>query len=875
MRRLLSTKSELCQPVPHCSRIHMKLLSLPLTAALFLTVTQVVFGAGGSIDPTFPPTNVGFGILKIALQSDSRILVAGTTHFDASVSPTNILRLKTDGTIDPTFPATRLAGALVIPGFTNAVAIYALTTQSDDQILLGGNFGLVNGVAHTHLVRLSANGNVDSSFNAAPNDSVLSILPLAGGKYLIGGTFKQVGSAARKNIARLNADGAADPTFNPNWVTPLLGGPINALALQPDGKILAGGSITTFSGAVGAVGIVRFNTDGTLDSTFKAPAFPFLGQNVGAIVLQKDGSIILQGLFGALNGVARSDIARLSSDGAVDPAWGGAGAQGNGLTDHAKAMLLQPDGRIVLGGTFARFSDTNLKGFVRLNAGGTIDSSLNYTDGSTTWVTAMALQQDGKIVAGGTFTLGTETFTLLRILGDGAGGSTAPVISTQPIGQTVTGGARVPLSVVATGGATLTYQWYHEGVAIPGATFSTLSLVGIKPEQAGSYYVVVTHGSLSTQSDSALIVVNSKPSITTHPVAQSVAAGETAKFSVLASGTEPLTYQWQFNGAPLLNETSSTLTLQNVQPEQAGAYTVVVHNGLGDTTSDSAVLKVTIAPPVITTQPQSQIIISDWVAAPNCTNLTGRNLQGAVLAMSVLDGATPFEKSGHYTITLGASAHDISANGIDAASSGTWTFGADLGISTVLTATKYFGDSRLVHWALLPNCEYELYADGLVSSQHGTYSVSGGTTSAVPNVTFSVVASGVAPLKYEWQHDTVPIPGVTSSAYTAPATPERAGTYTVLVSNAGGSTLSDPATLTISSSIARPTLTFSADFSGLTLTWPSGYNLQATDSISQPSWSLIGTASPQTLAFTGHQRFFRLVATAGGREVQPPQPTSR
>src|ERR1044071_8576979 len=135
-----------------------------LAALIFAAaLTSTSFAAGG-IDPTFPPTNVGFGILKIALQSDSRILVAGTTYFDASPSPTNILRLKTDGTIDPTFPATRLGGTELFPGFINPPGINAIVILPDDKILVGGAFGSVNGTLRTNLARLNADGSLDAPF---------------------------------------------------------------------------------------------------------------------------------------------------------------------------------------------------------------------------------------------------------------------------------------------------------------------------------------------------------------------------------------------------------------------------------------------------------------------------------------------------------------------------------------------------------------------------------------------------------------------------------------------------------------------------------------------------------------------------------------
>ncbi len=834
-------------------------MNRPLLILLIAAALRPVGFAAGSIDPAFPPTNVGFGILKIALQSDSRILVAGTTHFDATASPTNILRLRTDGTIDETFPSTRLGGTELFPGFTNPPSINALVVLQDDKMLVGGSFGSVNGTLRTNLARLNADGSMDTTFNAGFSDTVLSVLPIAGGKMLVGGNFKKYGAVDRKYIARINADGSLDTSFSPDWPSPYLGGPINGITVQADGKILAAGGITTFDGGVGVVSLVRLNTDGKLDTTFKPPRLAALTQSGQSTILLPDGSIVLSGLFPSLNGIARSDIARLSGDGMVDPAWGGAGSQGNSLADHVKGMLQQADGKIVIGGTFGKFSDVNKKGFVRLNTDGTIDPDFNYTDGSTTLVGTMALQKDGNLLVGGTFTLGSSTFTLMRLLA--GGGTAAPVISTPPLSQTVNAGATIELSVIATGG-TLTYQWFKDGNAINGETHPSLTLFDIKPEQSGNYYVVVSNGK-SIQSQPAVVVVNSAPVITTQPVAQTVEAGGTAKFSVIAAGTTPLGYQWQFNGSPLANEASSTLTLNNVRPAQAGKYRVVVHNAIGEAPSTEVALTVTVAPPKITKHPLGQTVTATAnVTLPTCNNLSPANVLGAIFTMTVLDGAAPFANSGSYKVTLDKANYHLTANGINPARDGAWSFGPDLDISTVLTVQNYFGDARITHWALLANCEYELYGDNMVSSQHGTYTVSGGSSSVAQTVTFTVEASGLAPLTYEWRKNGASIPNAVGPTLIIPATIDSAGTYTVLVSNSGGSTLSDSAVLTINYG-AVPAVQFTASAQGLSVRFPNGYTLQGTTSLASPAWSAAGTTSPQTFRYDGRQRYFRAVPSPG------------
>ncbi|NBV24628.1 MAG: hypothetical protein EBS05_22250 [Proteobacteria bacterium] len=183
-----------------------------------------------------------------------------------------------------------------------------------------------------------------------------------------------------------------------------------------------------------------------------------------------------------------------------------------------------------------------------------------------------------------------------------------PAITTQPTNQTVTAGANVTFSVGVTGTAPLFYQWRLAGTNLPGATNATLALANVQTNQAGNYSVVITNTAGSTTSGNAILTVNPPPvapSITTHPVDQTAIVGSDAAFAVSATGTAPLFYQWQLGGTNLSGATNATLTLLNVQTNQAGNYSAVVTNMAGNATSSNAVLTVN-APPIITTQPISQ-----------------------------------------------------------------------------------------------------------------------------------------------------------------------------------------------------------------------------------------------------------------------------
>jgi hypothetical protein len=172
------------------------------------------------------------------------------------------------------------------------------------------------------------------------------------------------------------------------------------------------------------------------------------------------------------------------------------------------------------------------------------------------------------------------------------GAMVPPGIMQEPQGETVADGATVTLTVTASGTQPLSYQWDLNGTNIVGATSSAYIKSGIQTADAGSYTVVITNAAGSTSSIPAIVTVIIPPGITTPPQSQTVALGGTANFSVLASGTSPLAYQWRLEGINLPAATSSSYSKADVQLADAGSYTVVVTNLAGSITSAPAMLQV-------------------------------------------------------------------------------------------------------------------------------------------------------------------------------------------------------------------------------------------------------------------------------------------
>jgi pectate lyase len=201
-------------------------------------------------------------------------------------------------------------------------------------------------------------------------------------------------------------------------------------------------------------------------------------------------------------------------------------------------------------------------------------------------------------------------------------GASPPSIDLDPQDQSVLAGQNALFSVQASGTAPLSYQWYYNtNTVLTNATSSILTLTNVQLADAGGYSVVVTNGSGAITSAVAQLTVSLPvaPSIITQPQDQTnILPGATATFSVVAGGSEPLSYQWYYNANTLLtNATDSTLTLNNVQAANAGSYSVTVSNIAGGVVSSNAFLTVNSSPvaPTFISQPASQIVVAGSTVA--------------------------------------------------------------------------------------------------------------------------------------------------------------------------------------------------------------------------------------------------------------------
>jgi len=358
----------------------------------------------GTLDGTF--TASASTVNTINIQSDNRIIIGGPFSSVNSTTVYAVARLETNGNLDTGFNP-RVTGP--------ASTVYALAIQGDGKMIAGGTLPTYGGLAKNRMWRLNSDSSLDTSFNqnTGANDEIYATTIQSDDKILIGGMFTLYNGTERYHIARLNADGTLDPTFDPGTGT---NGPVYSIVVQPDGKILLGGAFSVFNGTARSC-IVRLNADGSLDPTFN-PGVGINGVYVRKILLQSDGKIILGGNFQQYNNAGYNGIVRITSTGGYDVSF----SSGLSVTNTVESMVMQSDGKIVIGGNFTSYGGTARKNIARINSNGTLDTSFDPGQGTDQYVSSVVLQSDEKIIIGGSFTSynGTAKNHVLRLNTDGS-----------------------------------------------------------------------------------------------------------------------------------------------------------------------------------------------------------------------------------------------------------------------------------------------------------------------------------------------------------------------------------------------------------------------------------------------------------------------
>jgi len=639
----------------------------------------------GTIDTTF---NIDGGpyysynsIYSLALQSDGKILAGGDfTSFD-SIPSGNIVRLNSDGSVDLTFNTGS--------GMNNIVT--SIAVQPSGKIIATGLFSQFNGTSKYGIVSLLPNGSLNPEFSTgsgAPNVHAVALKP--NGNIVIGGDFVGYDSQSTGSVVILDSTGIL--LSSPNYGS---GGTVLALLIQSDDKLIVCGDMTIHIDGSNALGIgrsmpngdldsafvpwtgtgnviydleilpnnkmiiggnfdafdghlinklARLNEDGTLDLTFTISSGP--NGLVKSIAIQTDGKIIIGGDFTSYNGIIKNKITRLNSDGSIDLTFNMGSGIGFG---NVKVIEIQPNGKILVGGSFYQYNGAPCNGLIRLNQNGTLDPTYNTgVSGSMSSVSTMALQPDGKIIVSGSYYNNTQVGAnpTMRLLPDGALDATynpdtyipfgVNIIKLQADNKILIGGGLASNSIniirlnsdgtpdltFAPGGGT-DYPIFDilplsngqmiiagEFVHYDGQTTSCLVRVNANGTLDNTFhsqnypYYSPTVKVIKTLSNGQLLIAgdfdsyDQKPahsimrlnhdlpeSITMEVVFDAinpVTCGQTGSITAVPiNGALPYTYSWQ---------TLTIVTEQTIQPEQAGLYTVIVTDSMGQIDQKSILL---------------------------------------------------------------------------------------------------------------------------------------------------------------------------------------------------------------------------------------------------------------------------------------------
>ena len=333
-------------------------------------------------------SNKGY-VTSVAVQTNDKIVVVGGFKDLNGNARGNVVRLEPTGMEEVAFFDAFGAG---LDGAFGGPANVVLL-QTNGKILVGGHFAAYSspsaGLARFEIIRLNSSGIEDASFYTnmgngfqanANNSAVFDVAVQSDGKVVLGGSFVTFNGATRNRLLRLNASGTEDTAFNnalhtdPDAADKGFNQQVRAIAVQSDGKVLVGGLFNVVNGTT-AGSFIRLNADGTLDATFNSNVGTAASDSVYEIAVQSDGKILVGGAFSSWNGATRRKLVRLLDTGALDTAFSTNLGSGFSSSGDVRAIRVQPDGKLLIGGNFTTFNGGSRSYLLRLNADGTEDGN--------------------------------------------------------------------------------------------------------------------------------------------------------------------------------------------------------------------------------------------------------------------------------------------------------------------------------------------------------------------------------------------------------------------------------------------------------------------------------------------------------------------
>ena len=406
---------------------------LVFNLAILLLASGYALGQAGTLDPTFGTGGIfqapgtASAAFALAIQSDGKIVVAGSGIASNGAGLDTLLRLNTNGTLDTTLGTGGVfsispKGAELVNGF------FGVAIQPDGKIVAAAS-----GLVGVQLIRVLSNGTLDTTFGTGGLTTTITAFGGIGGGGLAlqsnGDIVVVAGSRNPSVMARFTSSGQLDTTFGSGGQVNLQYGTPTQVAIQPNGKILVtsglSGKLVLFPFPNAQAGsITRYNSNGSVDTTFGAAGMAATVTSASALILQSDGKIVVGGAItskvnapGTANDVGFG-IVRYNSNGSLDKAFGTGGVA---VTDFgstatctgAYAVAVQSNGDIVAGGAAGNTIEgsfiSSSFGLSRYTGAGQLDTTFGtggitittVASGQISWVNAMAIQSDGKIVVAG------------------------------------------------------------------------------------------------------------------------------------------------------------------------------------------------------------------------------------------------------------------------------------------------------------------------------------------------------------------------------------------------------------------------------------------------------------------------------------------
>ncbi|MBI4658087.1 MAG: immunoglobulin domain-containing protein [Verrucomicrobia bacterium] len=867
------------------------------------------------------------GVYATAVQPDGRILIGGDFNAVRGRNLPGIARLNPDGTLDASFR----------PGVGVDGQVQNIAIEAEGRILLAGAFRAVQGAVRTSLARLQPEGSLDLSFaptllklDGTPG-SLSRAIPLSNGQALIGGHFRSLNGASRSYFARVNSDGSGDSSFdaqiiiqgrdplNPSRILTGQSPTVEAIAPQPDGRIVIGGYVTWDGLARGY--LMRLNSNGQMDTNFiptsVASNVVITAGTVRDVTLLANAKILACGGFAEIITPGfirprRGGIVRFEANGQLDVSFD----TGLGANGEVRALALQSDDKIVIGGEFQRYNlpdvsmPNNRIRVARLNANGSLDETFQPGTGANDTVNMVIWLPTGRALIGGVFTNynGAMRPGLARVIAQSltSSSNTPPVVSLIAVGLNSETTFTAPATIVLGADAkdadgTVSKVEFFAGTTKLGEDTVAPYSFGWMNVPAGTYSLsakATDNQGATTTSTEIKITVNAAVPVSPPPGLIGWWPGDRNNSNLVVT----------------IQAASGQVSFVDGKVGQAFNFASdsdrisIPHDSLFDVQAPGFTVEFWMRG--IKNQPQNYYLVVDkshgWIDS------TGWAFQGD-------------SSSGKISFSIGAGGGGPAANFTGVASTadvldgvfhhlaGTWDGNTvrlyvDRSLQSEAPLSTPANNTRPVNVGYSwgggsPNRffrgqvdELSIYRRALSSNEVAAIFTAGSagksklnpqtlppvivsspqnqTVPAGSAVTFTVTASGSAPLVFQWMKDGTVIAGATNATFTLTnAQAADTGSYTVAVSNTIGGVNSSPATLTVIGTPQTPVaLKIRAINIGAIVSWPAtalNYVLQSADHLPAAGWQavtnspvVVGNELTILIEAGPAQRFYRLQKTS-------------